>query len=120
VKFLVLMAEEDTWNRWSSLSDAEQQQVFDRFTAFTEAVKARGSVLAGEALDRPESARTIRPAAGNGRGRAVTEGPFAETVEQLGGFWLVDLPDLDAAVEAATLLPAAYSVEVRPVVDMGD
>ena len=116
MKFLVLMAEEDTWNRWSALSDAEQQQVFDQFAAFTEAVKARGSVLAGEALDRPESGRTIRP----GPDRAVTEGPYAETVEQLGGFWLVELPDLDAAVEAATLLPAAYSVEVRPVVDTGD
>jgi len=114
MKFLVLMAEEDTWERWNALSDAEQQDVFDSFTAFTEAVKERGTVLAGEALDRAESARTVRP----GPGRPVTEGPFAETVEQLGGFWLVDLPDLETAVAAATLLPAAYSVEVRPVVDM--
>ena len=116
MKFLVLMAEEDTWERWNALSDAEQQDVFDSFTAFTEAVKERGTVLAGEALDRAESARTVRP----GAGRSVTEGPFAETVEQLGGFWLVDLPDLETAVAAATLLPATYSVEVRPVVDMGD
>jgi hypothetical protein len=110
------MAEEDTWERWNALSDPEQQDVFDSFTAFTEAVKERGTVLAGEALDRAESARTVRP----GAGRSVTEGPFAETVEQLGGFWLVDLPDLETAVAAATLLPATYSVEVRPVVDMGD
>ena len=116
MKFLVLMAEEDTWERWSALTDSEQQDVFDSFTAFTEAVKERGTVLAGEALDRAESARTVRP----GAGRSVTEGPFAETVEQLGGFWLVDLPDLETAVAAATLLPATYSVEVRPVVDMGD
>jgi hypothetical protein len=116
MKFLVLMAEEDTWERWNALSDAEQQDVFDSFTAFTEAVKERGTVLAGEALDRAESARTVRP----GAGRSVTEGPFAETVEQLGGFWLVDLPGLETAVAAATLLPATYSVEVRPVVDMGD
>jgi hypothetical protein len=116
MKFLVLMAEEDTWERWNALSDAEQQDVFDSFTAFTEAVKERGTVLAGEALDRAESARTVRP----GPGRPVTEGPFAETVEQLGGFWLVDLPDLETAVATATLLPATYSVEVRPVVDMGD
>ncbi len=116
MKFLVLMAEEDTWERWNALSDAEQQDVFDSFTAFTEAVKERGTVLAGEALDRAKSGRTVRP----GPGRPVTEGPFAETVEQLGGFWLVDLPDLETAVAAATLLPATYSVEVRPVVDMGD
>ena len=49
----------------------------------------------------------------------MTDGPFAETVEQLGGFFLVDLPDLDTAVEIARLLPPAYSVEVRPVVDEG-
>ena len=116
MKFLVLMAEEDTWERWNALTDAEQQDVFDSFTAFTEAVKERGTVLAGEALGRAESARTVRP----GPGRPVTEGPFAETVEQLGGFWLVDLPDLESAVGAAKLLPAAYSVEVRPVVDMED
>jgi hypothetical protein len=116
MKFLVLMAEEDSWNRWNALSDGEQQEVFDRFTAFTKEVGVRGSVLAGEALDRPEMARTVRP----GPDRPVTDGPFAETVEQLGGFWLVDLPDLDTAIAAARLLPAAYSVEVRPVIDMGE
>ncbi len=116
MKFLVLMAEEDSWERWNALTDDEQQAVFEKFTAFSEAVNVRGAVIAGEALDRPESARTIRP----GADRSVTEGPYAETVEQMGGFWLVDLPDLDTAVEAASLLPDTYSVEVRPVVDMGD
>ena len=120
MKFLVLMAEEDTWERWNALSDSEQEAVFESFTAFSEAVKQRGAVLAGEALDRPGSARTIRPHQDAGSPREVTEGPFAETVEQMGGFWLVDLPDLDTAVAAARLLPEAYSVEVRPVVDMGD
>ncbi len=116
MKFLVLMAEQDSWERWAALTDDQQQAVFERFSAFSAAVKARGEVLAGEALDRPEAARTIRP----GADRSVTEGPFAETVEQLGGFWLVDLPDLPTALEAARLLPDTYSVEVRPVVDMGD
>ena len=110
MKFLVLMAEEDTWNRWNALSEAEQQAVFDCFTAFTAAVEERGKVIAGDALDRPELARTVRP----GAERPVTEGPFAETVEQMGGFWVVDLPDLETAVAAARLLPEAYSVEVRP------
>lgn len=116
MRFLVLMAEEDNWDRWEALSDAEQQVVFDQFTAFTKAVEERGTVVASEVLDRPELARTVRP----GADRSVTEGPYAETVEQLGGFYLVELPDLDTAVEAARLLPPAYSVEVRPVVDMGE
>jgi hypothetical protein len=118
MKFLVLMAEEDTFERWNALSDTEQQDAFDRFTAFTKAVEERGTVIAGDALDRPERARTVRP--GHGAGRPVTDGPFAETVEQMGGFWVVDLPDLDTAVAAARLLPEAYSVEVRPIIDMGD
>ena len=112
MKFLVLMAEEDTWNRWNALSDAEQQAAYDCFTAFTTAVEERGKVIAGDALDRPEQARTVRP----GSERLVTEGPFAETVEQMGGFWVVELPDLETAVAAARLLPEAYSVEVRPIV----
>src|SRR5215217_2339232 len=82
VKFLVLMAEEDTWNRWNALPEAEQQAAYDCFTAFTAAVEEQGKVIAGDALDRPEQARTVRP----GAERLVTEGPFAETVEQMGGF----------------------------------
>jgi hypothetical protein len=116
MKFLVLMAEEDTWNRWNALPESEQQAAYDCFTAFTAAVDQRGKVIAGDALDRPELARTVRP----GAERVVTEGPFAETVEQMGGFWVVELPDLDTAVAAAKLLPPAYSVEVRPIVDIGD
>jgi len=113
VKFLVLMAEEDAFERWSALSEAEQAEHFACFERFTESVQARGEMLAGEGLDGPETARTVR--AGSGPDRPVTEGPYVETVEQLGGFFLVDLPDLDTAVETARLLPASYSVEVRPV-----
>ena len=117
MKFLVLMAEADSFEKWDALSDADQQEHFAAFTRFSDAVKQRGSVLAGEALEAPGAARTVRP--GNGA-RTVTEGPFAETVEQLGGFWLVDLADRDTAVELARLLPSAYSVEVRPIVDMDE
>jgi hypothetical protein len=111
VKFLVLMTEADHFARWDACSAAEQQAVFDCFRAFDEAVSARGEVVGGEALTRPEEARTLGP----GDDRVVTDGPYAETVEQLGGFYLVDLPDLDAAVGAARLLPSAYTIEVRPV-----
>ena len=117
MKFLVLMAEEDTWNRWNALSDAEQQDVFDCFTAFTAAVEERGKVIAGEALDRPE-----RPArSGPGPSASVTEGPFAETVEQLGGFWVVDLPDLETrASRRPSCCPRPTASRYGPIVDMGD
>ena len=114
MKFLVLMAEEDSWDRWNAAGEADQARMMDQLAAFAEAVKERGAMLAGEALRRPEEARTLRP----GSGRPVTEGPFAETVEQLGGFYLVDLADLDTAVELSRLLPDAWTVEVRPVDDM--
>lgn len=117
MKFLVLLAEEDTAERWAALSEAEQAEHFACFERYAEAVSARGAVLAGEGLDDPATARTVRP--GAGAGRPVTDGPFAETAEQLGGFFLVELPDLETAVETARLLPSAYTVEVRPVIDEG-
>ena len=120
MRFLVLMAEEDHFLRWDRSTDAERQAVFDCFRAFTDAVRERGSVLGGEALASAAEARTLRPGPGPGPGsdRSVTEGPYAETVEQTGGFYLVELPDRDTAVELARLLPATYTVEVRPVIDV--
>jgi hypothetical protein len=109
MKFLVLMSEVDHFDRWEALPEDEQAQVFERFGAFTAAVEARGSIVSSEALARPEEARFVRAG-------AVTEGPYAETVEQLGGYFLVDLPTLEDAVEVAALMPPAYTIEVRPVV----
>jgi hypothetical protein len=114
MKFLVLMGEEDTWDRWNAASQAAQDRMMRQLEAFSVAVQERGTLLAGEALRRPEEARTLRP----GVGRPVTHGPFAETVEQLGGFYLVELPDQDTAVELAQLLPEAWTVEVRPIAEM--
>jgi hypothetical protein len=111
MKFLVLMAEEDAFDRWDEASDDERDAMRRQLSTFATAVQERGTLVVGEALRRPEEARTLRP----DDGRPVTQGPFAETVEQLGGFYLVDLPDLDAAVDTARLLPETWTVEVRPV-----
>ncbi len=104
------MAEEDHFDRWEAASDEQQQTFFDGLAAFTAAVRKRGEVLLGEALDRPECAVTLRDG-------TVTDGPYAETVEQVGGFYVVDLPSPEAALEVARLLPVP-SVEVRPILDM--
>jgi len=114
VRFLVLMAEQDHFDTWERADDATRERVYADFRAFSEAVRSRGSIVAGDALDRPATARTVRP----GADRAVTDGPFAETVEQLGGFYLIDVPGLDAAVELAALLPREYTVEVRPTLEV--
>ena len=114
MKFLVLLAEEDHFEKWEASDDAHQARVYADFQAFDEAVKARGAIVGGDALDRPATARPVRP----GPDRPVTDGPFAETVEQLGGFYLIDVADLDTAVELAAILPREYTVEVRPTLEV--
>ena len=118
MRFLLLMTEPDHFDRWDASDDELKERVFADFRAFGAAVSACGELVAGEALDRPSTARTVRPAASADR-RAVTEGPFAETVEQLGGFYLVDVPDETTALEVAALLPREFSIEVRFCPDVG-
>lgn len=117
MKFLVLMAETDHFANWEHADEALRERVVDDFRAFDAAVAQRGSVVGGEALDSPTTARTVRPGA-SALERVVTEGPFAETVEQLGGFYLIDVPDHETAIELAALLPREYALEVRPVLDV--
>jgi hypothetical protein len=74
-------------------------------------------MLAGEALVGVASATTLRHVEGK---RVVTDGPYAETTEQLGGFYVVEAADLDAMTDLCELLPHQYVLEVRPVADMGD
>lgn len=113
-RFLVLMAEADHFDKWEHADDALRERVYADFRAFSQAVRERGEIVAGDALDRPASARTVQP----GADRAVTDGPFTETVEQLGGFYLIDVPDHEAAVACAALLPREYTVEVRPTLEV--
>ena len=111
MRFMLLLHEDE--QVWARASDAERAEYARRHEAFAASVLERGSIVSGEALSTVAAATTVRH---DGDAVLVTEGPFAETVEQLGGFYVVDLPDLDAVVEAVALLPR-YAVEVRPVVD---
>jgi hypothetical protein len=78
-------------------------------------VYARGRIVSGDALAETKNAFTMRHTAD---GWQRTEGPFAETVEQIGGFYLLELPNEQAAQEVAQLLPKQYTVEVRPTADV--
>ena len=109
---ILVAADPDAWDR---ATPEEREGYFAAHTAFELAVKEGGRKLSGAALQRAETATTLRH---DGTGWAVTDGPFAESVEQLSGFYLVDLPDLDAAIAAGRLLPTAYAVEIRPVMDI--
>ncbi len=82
--------------------------------AYSEEIEASGHRLAGEALKPVDTAATLRVRGGN---VSVTDGPFAETKEQLAGFYLIDASDMDEALEVAAGIPPARvgSIEVRPV-----
>ena len=94
---------------------ADEQAVVDEMRLheeFMEAVRAAGaSVVGGEALQPSSTASTVRGDA------LVTDGPFADTKEALGGFYVIDAPDLDVALRLAKLCPAG-NVEVRPVLEL--
>jgi hypothetical protein len=84
------------------------------YGAFTADIKARGLFRAGEALTPTSTATTVRVVDGE---TVATDGPFAETKEALGGFYLIEARDLDEAIEVAARIPAATfgSIEVRPI-----
>jgi len=110
MRFLILLGGVEHFERWDAADEEQRDSHVRAYRAFADAVRERGDLVVGDALTRPEEARCVQP----GARRMVTDGPFAETVEQLGGFYVVDLPDLGSAVEVATLLPAEHLVEVRP------
>lgn len=96
----------------------EMQAMFGRYMQFNEETKSRGVFVAGEPLEPVATASSVRVRDGNTQ---VTDGPFAETKEQLGGFYILDCKDLDEALEFAAKIPTAETgtVEVRPVLDLG-
>ena len=114
MKYTVLIYQDE--RMWTEAT-AEQRAAFHAaHDAFDAAVRAQAAMLAGEALTGAANATTLR---GDGTGgRVLTDGPFTETTEQLGGFYVVEAPDLDAMTGLCALLPAAYTLEIRPVVDM--
>lgn len=115
MKYLVLLMGDGAERPWGEQSPEEQQALMGRFGAFDEACQAREGVqiLSAEALGEGDSATTVRWGDGE---RTVTDGPYAEAVEALGGFYLVQAPDLDVVLELIQELPR-YDIQVSPVVD---
>ena len=101
---------------FSQLDEAVQQTYHDAHHAFDAYVTAHGRLLGSAALADADTATTLRR---DGDGTVgVSDGPYVETVEMIGGYYDVELPDLDAALGAAALLPASYTVEIRPTVSI--
>ncbi len=103
--------------RWADMTPDEMAEDMKLWSAFYEELAEAGAFLAGEGLDATTSATTVRIQGGE---VVHTDGPFAETREQLGGFYLLECADLDAALAWAAKVPDlgdGGAVEVRPVMD---
>ena len=105
----------DDQSRWSEMSEEDGRAQSEAYGKLTEEMHAAGVFRAGEGLQPVTTATTVRVPNGE---RIVTDGPFAETKEQLGGFYVLDCKDLDEAIEWASRIPHAVNgcVEVRPVI----
>ena len=113
---LTLIGEESDWQ---DSSPEEMQELMSAWTAFDGELKEAGALIAGEALQQSTTATTIRIAEDGER--VTTDGPFAETKEQVGGFYLLECADLDEALAWARKVPLGDgAVEVRPVVDLSE
>ena len=115
MRYLCLIYDDE--KKVATMPERESNAFMGEYFAFTDGIKQSGHYLAGEALQPVETATTVRVR--NGK-VGTTDGPFAETKEQLGGFYVVEAKDLDEAIEIAARIPDVRggSIEVRPVMEM--
>ena len=112
MKYLCLIYDEEA--KMTSMSKDQSDAFMGEYFAFTEDIKKSGHYLGGEALKPVSTATTVRLR--NGK-ISTTDGPFAETKEQLGGYYLIEARDLNDALQVASRIPSVRigSIEVRPV-----
>lgn len=121
MKYLLLLTNDaDQIAEWERLSDDEKKRLRDaevpKWNELFGQMQAKGQWVDGLELDEPKEAKSVQVRNGE---TIVTDGPYAETKEQIGGFFLVDCGDLDEAIELATRIPVVTkgSVEIRPLVE---
>jgi hypothetical protein len=114
MKYLCLIYEDE--KRFATISKAEGDAVMAAYYAFTNDIKKSGKYVSGEALQPVHTATTVRVRKGK---VSTTDGPFAETKEQLGGFYYINAKDLNDAIQIAAKFPGALtgSIEVRPIME---
>lgn len=111
---LLLYSNEDGWR---NMTPEQQQQGYASYMAYTEALKKAGAYKASQRLQPVAASTTVRVTDGKSQ---VLDGPYVETKEQLGGFYLIEAPDLDSALAWAARCPGAShgTIEVRPIWSM--
>src|SRR6476659_9841048 len=112
MQYLLLIYDDES--KMKSVTQADQNAMFKEYGEFTASIVKSGNMKAGDALQPSSTATTVRVREGK---TLTTDGPFAETREQLGGYYLVEAKDLDEALKIAARIPGARtgSIEVRPV-----
>ncbi|HYR74223.1 MAG TPA: YciI family protein [Pyrinomonadaceae bacterium] len=113
---LLIYHDEQTWNQ---LTEAERQQIYLEYRELRQQLQSSGQYLMGNQLQPTTAASTVRV---RDRKQLVTDGPFAETREQLGGFFMIEATDPDEATRIAAQIPSARmgSIEIRPVVETAE
>jgi hypothetical protein len=114
MKYLLLICEDE--KSWNAMGEPERQSTMAAYRQFGQEIRGSGHYLNGAQLQPISSATSVRVRDGK---RLVTDGPFAETREQLGGFYLVEAKNLDEAIGLAARIPGAKTgtIEVRPLVE---
>ena len=114
MKYLCLIYDDE--KKTHTMPKTEADAFMGEYFAFTDGIKKTGHYLGGEALQPVDKATTVRIR--NGK-VSTTDGPFAETKEQLGGFYLINAADLNDAIQVASKIPSARigSIEVRPIME---
>lgn len=113
MQYLLLIYEAES--AWNKLSEPETQKIYAQYRELIQELTQSGNFLGGHQLQPVATASTVRMRGGK---KGITDGPFAETKEQLGGYFLVEAKNLDEAIAMAACIPSAQtgSIEVRPVV----
>ena len=114
MRYLCLIYDEE--KKVQKMPKSESDAFMGEYFAFTDNIKKSGQYIGGEALQPVNTATTVRVR--NGK-LSTTDGPFAETKEQLGGYYLINAKDLNEAIQVASKIPSAKigSVEVRPIME---
>jgi hypothetical protein len=112
MKYMLLIAGPE--DGWDHLSEAEQGALYGRIITWWDEKKATGELLEGAQLQPSGTATTVRRAISGEV--TVTDGPFVEGKEMVGGYGVIDVPDLDAAIRLASSWPAPDTLEIRPLV----
>jgi hypothetical protein len=112
MKFMLLIYHDEA--TWDALTESERQETYREYRELIQELEPNGTYLVGDELQPTKTARTVRVRTGK---PMITDGPFAETREQLGGFFLIEAADANEASAIAARIPSARTgaIEVRPV-----